>query len=1095
MDAVHPFAKLLDADQVKEALDERAEDLFRGFWGEPERPGARKWRVKGSTSRTMDMSGPKRGLWYNHKTGEGGTLLDFVAVEMCGLATARDDFQGVLSAAARYCGIATCGPANLDASRARRDAQNAAQAEEAAAASERRKMLVEALQARCEPIGGSPAAAYLQSRGITQFPVGWFYLPPVPDLPVKHANYAALIVFGEDDAGQVRGGQRILITATGGKANVDVRKIAFGQNSGCPSRINKAEDGPVVICEGPETAASIAQATGFEVWSVFGVSGFGAVALPEGRKVILCPDQDAPDSPAGKAFAKAAQNIASTGVVVAIARAPEPQGSKRDLNDTLMDQGAEVVRVAILAANLIEPPQTAQSAVPVTLTKIAPDHARSILRAKVEAGLRRNGVTLVEATLGLGKTATTIKALPEILQTDPKGAVVIAVPMHRLGRQLVEDIRAAIPGCNVVQIYGAEAQDPYEPGKTVCKQLDQYKEQAALLLDVDEVCRDCAFQPSCLHVTSQAQSADVYVVSHERLKAKGLPLKQGQTLLATVVDENPINALVSISNRGVPVSALVEAPTRIVSKEGVQGFEEADAEATLKRCRAKIKATVRANGHGYLRKSALNNWTPEEVAEARGLEWRRKINDRLHPEVSGNKSLPTVNRLLAEIAVTLADDDSLLTNARVEIRKGGQGLEIWMNTLRPINERWREAPIVMLDATANAEITAIIAGQELAHHAKISAKENVEVLQTTDLTGAKSHFFGRGKPTGNVARMSHWIRLQAMNQERTAVISNKSIIEALDLPDSMAKAHFNALRGLNDMQNVDHLIVIGRTQPADIQIGRYVAALWGTPVQGALQPNGCVERVELGPDGHGRIMSRSGTTHSCPRGQAVLGMIRDNEVIQAIGRLRGVNRETPVTVTLVSDAVVPYPTTPVQLKPDIWSAGILGPMLDRGVAFLSPSQAAKAYPDLFASRQAADKVLARLSDRATFPIEVLYGKSCAVVGIKTTRSQNTTKALVAPWVEDAQAEIEKHLLNAKVVSVHMPQEPAETRLGRITLTAAATRAAALADPDGVARTSEAIEAFWDWVELLAQQNASPTLECKTDYEHRNLYYPTGPKAV
>ena len=62
-------------------------------------------------------------------------------------------------------------------------------------------------------------------------------------------------------------------------------------------------------------------------------------------------------------------------------------------------------------------------------------------------------------------------------------------------------------------------------------------------------------------------------------------------------------------------------------------------------------------------------------------------------------------------------------------------------------------------------------------------------------------------------------------------------------------------------------------------------------------------------------------------------------------------------------------------------------------------------------------------------------------------------------------------------------------------TAAATRAAALADPDGVARTSEAIEAFWDWVELLAQQNASPTLECKTDYEHRNPYYPTGPKAV
>src|SRR6056297_2213395 len=104
-DSERPPGGGLDAEQVRAALNERAEEIFRTCWGEPERQRAAEWRVKGQTSRSMVMRGAKRGLWHDHKAGTGGSLLDLVAVEMLGLATARQDFPRVLEEAARFCGL------------------------------------------------------------------------------------------------------------------------------------------------------------------------------------------------------------------------------------------------------------------------------------------------------------------------------------------------------------------------------------------------------------------------------------------------------------------------------------------------------------------------------------------------------------------------------------------------------------------------------------------------------------------------------------------------------------------------------------------------------------------------------------------------------------------------------------------------------------------------------------------------------------------------------------------------------------------------------------------------------------------------------
>jgi hypothetical protein len=652
--------------------------------------------------------------------------------------------------------------------------------------------------------------------------------------------------------------------------------------------------------------------------------------------------------------------------------------------------------------------------IPALRPTLRVDQARARLQTEVREALRRPGVTLIEATLGLGKTTATIEALPDLFaEADAQGiagAVVMAFPQHALGRQVWADVKAAVPGRSIVQLYGPEAKDPDDPDATVCKQLRAYQERASLLLDTRPLCENCPFAGDCLHLKGIGARADIYITSHERLKAARTPLGDHQTLLATIIDENPLNALVSAHKRPVPLAALMAAPTTIRRK--AKPDDLTGDQGDLMKYRDKLQATITAHGVGYLRLADLQGWTEQDARSARGLEYGRKIEDEAHPEIAHNKTITAAVGVFGEIERSIVD--GVAENGRLQIRHGEHGPELVLSGMRPISGAYKVAPVVMLDATAQPDIAAMLAGETLAHRAEIRATENIHVVQDPSISGAKSHFFAKGETTGNVARARYYIKACAM-AARVAVISNQATVAAMDLPADILTGHFNALRGLNAMQDIDHLIVIGRTQPPPQAIDRLVAAIWGVPIDGVLVHLGTAWRHTL-TDGKARMVQAKAATHTDPRGEMILRLIRDAEVMQAIGRVRGVNRSTPVRVTVLSDAVLDHPVEIKAMKNDLRVAGILGPMLDRGVAFLSATQAAKAYPDLYASKQAASKVFDGISDWSTFPIESLYGKGCPVVEICVPRSRNTTLALVAPWVSDAETEIRRYLATASIVA-------------------------------------------------------------------------------
>ena len=443
------------AAAVREALAARAEDLFRSVFGEPVRPGAAEWRAKENEATAMQIRGPKRGLWRDHSAGEGGDLLDLIARHYCGVSSARQDFPKVLDEAARWCGLSVedsrPDAAALRRLGAKREKEAAvAQAQERA----RRAALVKHVAGRAIPVtgaaggptvptGGSPAATYLAWRGITELPdEGLAYLPGIERGASPRGfpgpQHDALVVWATDETGVITGGQRILINPDGSKADVEVRKPSFGQVSGSVARFpaRAAADGapgPLVIAEGPESALSIRQATGYETWAVFGVSGWRHAPIPPRREVILAPDRDAPTSPAGRAFRKALAHHVARGCDLKVAPAPEPAGSRRDLNDTDQRLGAgagpEAVRSAIAGAREVQP-------------WLSPELNAGQRRA-AEAMLGPDRLTLVTGHAGTGKTFT----LGEVARVwRSRGVTVLAgAPSGKATEALAEipDVQAA----------------------------------------------------------------------------------------------------------------------------------------------------------------------------------------------------------------------------------------------------------------------------------------------------------------------------------------------------------------------------------------------------------------------------------------------------------------------------------------------------------------------------------------------------------------------------------------------------------------------------------------------------------------------------
>ena len=175
-----------------------------------------------------------------------------------------------------------------------------------------------------------------------------------------------------------------------------------------------------------------------------------------------------------------------------------------------------------------------------------------------------------------------------------------------------------------------------------------------------------------------------------------------------------------------------------------------------------------------------------------------------------------------------------------------------------------------------------------------------------------------------------------------------------DIPGVLT-AHFNAIAGLDTYKDVDRIILIGRPIPGSDDLEHLTGALLGKEVQGSYATEDRAVRMHDGSSGSVRVLA-----HTDPSAELVRAAICDDELIQAMGRGRGVNRTgaNPLDVHILADVALPLVHDTVTAW-DMVAPDIFQKMLLAGLAVDSPADAAVLHPAMFANFEQTKKQFQR----------------------------------------------------------------------------------------------------------------------------------------
>jgi len=176
------------------------------------------------------------------------------------------------------------------------------------------------------------------------------------------------------------------------------------------------------------------------------------------------------------------------------------------------------------------------------------------------------------------------------------------------------------------------------------------------------------------------------------------------------------------------------------------------------------------------------------------------------------------------------------------------------------------------------------------------------------------------------------------------------------VPDHIALAHHNALAGKDGWRDVRTLISVGRTLPPPEAVEALAMALSGEWIDPATLPAEKNGSRWYAAAGH-PVADRSGNTitltrehHTHPLAEAIRASICEDEVIQIVGRARGVNRTAtdPVTVHICAD--LPLPVRVDEFR--AWEAPSLdATMMTEGCWTASAEDAARWWPQVIRTPQ------------------------------------------------------------------------------------------------------------------------------------------------
>ena len=334
------YKNSIDVNEVKSRIEDSAKEIAIHLLGSQNQKlsTSRQLRFGNKGSLSVNISGSKSGMWYDFETGESGHLFNLVQKYH------NYSFKETLEHFGDQLGLNRY----TDHSKTRLKKNNAKVTQEEQKDLEKKQLKVNKILEGSKSLKGSIAERYLQNRGIdtTHLGEGLKFHPGIYDYGTKK-KHPALVCVGKDEDGNVKSVQVVHLNNKGEKASVDVVKRTQGLMRGSFVEVQKGnfeKDKKLFIAEGPETAASIANARkDSTVLACLGISNFKN--LPQKYKdheIVICADHDDPlkKQQAILQVQKSFDYLKSQGFKVSVVK-PERVG--HDFNDVLKHEGIKQV--------------------------------------------------------------------------------------------------------------------------------------------------------------------------------------------------------------------------------------------------------------------------------------------------------------------------------------------------------------------------------------------------------------------------------------------------------------------------------------------------------------------------------------------------------------------------------------------------------------------------------------------------------------------------------------------------------------------------------------------------------------------------------
>ncbi len=575
--------------------------------------------------------------------------------------------------------------------------------------------------------------------------------------------------------------------------------------------------------------------------------------------------------------------------------------------------------------------------------------------------------------------------------------IVFAVPNHDNTVEQAADFENET-GLKAAIWRGLGQEDPDRPDKKMCleSKLSKAATSSSGAVRLQDICAACPSRGECGYNRQRDQVADAWFATHALLyhqKPKGIPLTE-----RLIVDESILSS--AISQYDLELSKLEDrAVTRF------QCFPSGEwavyNDHPLNQERRRVLNAFRNAPDGPLHRDTIADLSYSDYhRRCANWEWgqRPKQNfpkddiDGIMAEIS--RTTGTFTRLLPMMWGMIAEfqDSGEEQTQRIELARNKQGYRIIrMNRKEEIRAGWR-APTLHLDATprmgivrelfGDAEMVADI--EVAAPYQSITSVTGQKFSKAWMIPSEKASEKRNNSRMNNALRLHRFIEVQASKFSSVGVICNKGLEEVLKevgLPDNVVLGHFNKVKGINRFENVDCLIIIGRTQP-DIEVSRRMARIL----------SGRWDCEELTDD--------------------IAWTICEAELLNgALGRARGIRRtaDNPVEIFLLNDIELP-----VRIDREIsWNDIQPGPlelMAARGVALNCKVGTRGSWPvvsavlsDVYASADAARKDFSLRSSRGetsiitvTIDVSPGEGSKLRLARIKAPGRHNSIQAWVDP---------------------------------------------------------------------------------------------------